>query len=126
MPLNRRHFSQRICGCVADSVLNFIRSHPLMDAAVSHERDQPVYYTREATFTRLAVHLLHQQANLYRVFYAGTGTVLTVQCSVFTPVRKTHSFEVRGNTDTRGKTFRCLLEIKQKHEKVKNVGYVLF
>lgn len=43
-----------------------------MDSAVSHEHGRPVYYTREATFTRLAVHLV-LPARRYHVFYAGTG-----------------------------------------------------
>ncbi|KAJ1522229.1 hypothetical protein ONE63_002537 [Megalurothrips usitatus] len=59
-----------------DTVLNFIRSHPLMDSAVAHEHGRPVFYTRESTFTRLAVHAVRQGSDphrLYRVFYAGTA-----------------------------------------------------
>uniref|UniRef100_A0A182SAC6 Semaphorin-2A n=1 Tax=Anopheles maculatus TaxID=74869 RepID=A0A182SAC6_9DIPT len=38
-----------------DSVLNFIRSHPLMDKAVNHEHNNPVYYKRDLVFTKLVV-----------------------------------------------------------------------
>lgn len=38
-----------------DTVLNFIRSHPLMDKAVDHEHAVPVYYKRDLVFTKLVV-----------------------------------------------------------------------
>lgn len=38
-----------------DAVLNFIRSHPLMDKAVNHEHSNPVYYKRDLVFTKLVV-----------------------------------------------------------------------
>lgn len=38
-----------------DSVLNFIRSHPLMDKAVNHEHNNPVFYKRDLVFTKLVV-----------------------------------------------------------------------
>lgn len=38
-----------------DSVLNFIRSHPLMDRAVNHEHNNPVFYKRDLVFTKLVV-----------------------------------------------------------------------
>lgn len=38
-----------------DTVLNFIRSHPLMDKAVNHEHNNPVYYKRDLVFTKLVV-----------------------------------------------------------------------
>lgn len=60
-----------------DTVLNFIRSHPLMDAAVSHEYDKPVYYKRDLIFMRLVVDkirvdMVGQQLD-YTVYYAGTN-----------------------------------------------------
>lgn len=36
-----------------DTVLNFIRSHPLMDKAVDHEHHAPVFYKRDLVFTKL-------------------------------------------------------------------------
>lgn len=60
-----------------DSVLNFIRSHPLMDGAVSHENDKPVYYKRDVIFTKLVVDVLTVNSiepdTLYTVYYAGTS-----------------------------------------------------
>lgn len=38
-----------------DTVLNFIRSHPLMDKAVNHEHSNPVFYKRDIVFTKLVV-----------------------------------------------------------------------
>lgn len=38
-----------------DTVLNFIRSHPLMDKAVNHEHNNPVFYKRDLMFTKLVV-----------------------------------------------------------------------
>lgn len=38
-----------------DLVLNFIRSHPLMDNAVSHEHGNPIFYKRDLVFTKLVV-----------------------------------------------------------------------
>lgn len=38
-----------------DTVLNFIRSHPLMDKAVSHQYNNPVFYQRDLIFTKLVV-----------------------------------------------------------------------
>lgn len=38
-----------------DTVLNFIRSHPLMDKAVNHEHNNPVFYKRDLIFTQLVV-----------------------------------------------------------------------
>lgn len=60
-----------------DTVLNFIRSHPLMDSAVSHENEKPIYYKRDLFFTRLVVDKVkvdmmgHQLE--YTVYYAGTN-----------------------------------------------------
>lgn len=38
-----------------DAVVNFIRSHPLMDKPVNHEHNNPVFYKRDLVFTKLAV-----------------------------------------------------------------------
>lgn len=51
-----------------DTVLNFIRSHPLMDKAVNHEHSNPVFYKRDLVFTKLVVDkikidLLNQEVN---------------------------------------------------------------
>ena len=61
----------------ADTVLNFIRSHPLMDAAVSHENGKPIFYKRDLLFTHLVVDKLKIDlfgSDLeYIVYYAGTS-----------------------------------------------------
>nr|XP_022905732.1 semaphorin-2A [Onthophagus taurus] len=60
-----------------DTVLNFIRSHPLMDSAVSHENEKPVYFKRDLFFTRLVVDKIKVDIGGaildYTVYYAGTN-----------------------------------------------------
>ncbi|XP_071445173.1 semaphorin-2A [Hetaerina americana] len=61
-----------------DTVLNFIRSHPLMDEAVSHENSKPIYYKRDVLFTHLVVDKLkisiYGRELDYTVYYAGSNT----------------------------------------------------
>ena len=66
-----------MCIFISDTVLNFIRSHPLMDAAIAHRDNKPVYYKRDLLFTHLVVDKLKydifgDQMD-YTVFYAGTS-----------------------------------------------------
>lgn len=60
-----------------DTVLNFIRSHPLMDSAISHENEKPVFYKRDVMLTRLVVDKLRIDfvgLDLdYTVYYAGSS-----------------------------------------------------
>jgi hypothetical protein len=60
-----------------DTVLNFIRSHPLMDSAVMHEHDKPVFFKRDVFFTRLVVDKIKVDIGGavldYTVYYAGTS-----------------------------------------------------
>ncbi|CAO1348813.1 unnamed protein product [Diamesa serratosioi] len=58
-----------------DTVLNFIRSHPLVDKAVNHEHNNPIFYKRDLIFTKLVVDrvlikILNQE---YNVYYVGTN-----------------------------------------------------
>lgn len=59
-----------------DRVLNFIRSHPLMDGEVDHEGGAPVYYKRDVVFTNLVVDKIStgvfSEQREYTVFYIGT------------------------------------------------------
>jgi hypothetical protein len=57
-----------------DSVLNFIRGHPLMDSAVSHDNGKPVFYKRDIIFTRIVVDRLEVDGIEYIVYFAGTNT----------------------------------------------------
>lgn len=60
-----------------DTVLNFIRSHPLMDSAVMHEDEKPVFFKRDVFFTRLVVDKIRIDIGGavldYTVYYAGTN-----------------------------------------------------
>ncbi|KAG1688937.1 Semaphorin-2A [Nymphon striatum] len=59
-----------------DSVLNFIRTHPLMDSAVRHDNEKPVYYKRDFIFTHIVVDRLKVNypgiVKEYTIFYAGS------------------------------------------------------
>lgn len=50
-----------------DTVLNFIRGHPLMDSAVPHMNNKPVYFKRDLIFT----HLVVDRIGNYTIYYAG-------------------------------------------------------
>lgn len=60
-----------------DTVLNFIRSHPLMDSAISHENEKPIFYKRDIMLTKLVVDKLRIEfrgVNLdYTIYYTGTS-----------------------------------------------------
>ncbi|XP_065352421.1 semaphorin-2A isoform X2 [Cloeon dipterum] len=67
-----------------DSVLSFIRLHPLMDSAVRHENEKPVFYKRDLVFSRLVVDkvkvVTYGNEQEYTIYYAGTidGKVLKI------------------------------------------------
>ncbi|CAG0887060.1 unnamed protein product [Cyprideis torosa] len=42
-----------------DTVLNFIRSHPLMDDAVQHEQGDPIFVKRDVIFTHIVTDPVH-------------------------------------------------------------------
>lgn len=60
-----------------DTVLHFIRSHPLMDSAVMHENEKPVFFKRDIFFTKLVVDKIKVDIGGavldYTVYYAGTS-----------------------------------------------------
>jgi len=62
-------------------VLNFIRTHPLMDSAVRHDNHKPVYYKRDLVFTHLVVDIVsvvtYGNEQEYTVHYAGSSNFLT-------------------------------------------------
>ncbi|XP_045608290.1 semaphorin-2A [Procambarus clarkii] len=59
-----------------DNVLTFLQSHPLMDEAVAHEHNKPVFFKRDLIFTHLVVDKVtggtYGQENIYTVYYAGS------------------------------------------------------
>ncbi|QQP35646.1 Semaphorin2Alike, partial [Caligus rogercresseyi] len=59
-----------------DSVLNFIRKHPLMDEDVPHDASGPIFYRKDIFFTRIAVDKVsagrYGQEKEYTLYYAGT------------------------------------------------------
>jgi hypothetical protein len=67
-----------------DRVLNFMRSHPLMDEEVDHQGGEPVFYKRNVVFTHLVVDKIStgvfSEQREYTVFYIGgtTGQIYKV------------------------------------------------
>ncbi|KAI8128399.1 Semaphorin-2A [Lucilia cuprina] len=70
-----------------DTVLNFIRSHPLMDRAVNHEHNNPVYYKRDLVFTKLEYTVYYVGTNLGRIYkivqYYRNGESLSKLLDIF-------------------------------------------
>lgn len=58
-----------------DSVLNFIRGHPLMDSAVAHDNGKPVFYKRDIQFSKLVVDRLEVDGLPFAVFYVATSKI---------------------------------------------------
>ncbi|KAF5305741.1 hypothetical protein FQR65_LT07637 [Abscondita terminalis] len=60
-----------------DNVLNFIRTHPLMDMAVNHENNKPVFFRRDLVFTKLVVDKIKVDNGIYAseyiIYYVGTS-----------------------------------------------------
>ncbi len=63
---------------LSDTVLNFIRKHPLMDSDVSHDggSEGPVFYRRGVVFTKLVVDRVasgsYDNEQEFHVYFAGT------------------------------------------------------
>lgn len=57
-----------------DSVLNFIRGHPLMDSTVAQDNGQPVFYKRDVIFTRIVLDRLEVDGIKFLVYFAGTSS----------------------------------------------------
>jgi len=59
-----------------DRVLNFMRSHPLMNSEVNHEGGAPVFYKRDVVFTHVIVDKLtvgmFSEERQFTLFYVGT------------------------------------------------------
>lgn len=56
-----------------DSVLNFIRGHPLMDSSVTNDNNLPVFYKRDIVFTRIVADVLEVDGVAYTVYLGGTA-----------------------------------------------------
>ncbi|KAH6939006.1 hypothetical protein HPB50_015594 [Hyalomma asiaticum] len=55
-----------------DAVLNFLRTHTLMDSAVPQSGGRPVFYRENVVFLSLAVHKVDVDGVDYLVYFAGT------------------------------------------------------
>lgn len=59
---------------ISDSALHFIKSHPLMDDAVSSIGARPFFYKRDLILTNLVVDTLTLPSRDQRVIFAASGT----------------------------------------------------
>ena len=61
-------------------MLTFIQSHPLLDGAVPHNNDKPVFYKRDLIFTHVVVDKVTSgtfgSQREYTVYYAGSSEYL--------------------------------------------------
>lgn len=77
---------------LSDSVLNFIRGHPLMDSAVPQDNGKPVFYKRDIVFTKIVVDFHEVNGITYTIYFAGTSTGLVYKLVEWTDRKKeTHS-----------------------------------
>lgn len=67
---------------ISDTALHFIKSHPLMDTAVpmsnkQNEEDEvkPVFYKRDAVFSKLIVDKVDFGGKFFLIIFIGTSTV---------------------------------------------------
>lgn len=74
----------------ADNVLNFIRSHPLMDEAVSHDTGKPIFYMQDLTFTHLVVEQVpipltrqNGDTDYYSIYFVGSRTLTSLVFPIF-------------------------------------------
>jgi len=71
-----------------DRVLNFIRTHPLMDSTVAHQGGAPVFYKRDVIFTNLVVDRvtagLYGDKKEFSIFYIGTKSGQVYKVSQWT------------------------------------------
>lgn len=71
-----------------DSVLNFIRVHPLMDSSVPTEGGKPVFFKRDTVFTRIAVDYRVTGGQKFIVYFAGTSNGMIYKIVQWYDLRK--------------------------------------
>lgn len=59
---------------LSDSLVTFVRGHPLMDSAVANDNGRPVFYRREIMFTKIVVDIIEVDGVRYTVYFVGTNT----------------------------------------------------
>lgn len=80
-----------------DTVLNFIRGHPLMDSSVPQDHNRPIFYKRDVVFTRLVVDTQIADEQLITIYFAGTTTG--------------HVYKVAQWMDSRGEMHSNLVDV---------------
>ena len=58
-----------------DTVLNFIRQHPLVDSNVPHDSRSPAFYQKDVIFTKISVDQVTKSGSygqVFTIYYAGT------------------------------------------------------
>ncbi|XP_071453669.1 semaphorin-2A-like [Hetaerina americana] len=106
-----------------DTVLNFIRSHPLMDMAVEHEFSKPAFYKRDVIFTQIVVEKLNSSVQgkdaMYTIMYIGSneGKVYKMVQWLTDEGAQSSSFLLDVYDVTPGEPIR-VMEISKKHKAI--------
>lgn len=99
-----------------DSVLNFIRGHPLMDSAVEHDNGKPIFYKRDVIFTRIIVDRLEVDGIQYTAYFAATNNGLVYKIiEWYDQSGQVHSNLVDVIEATPGEPIRAI-EISGRHK----------
>ncbi|XP_075679801.1 semaphorin 2a isoform X2 [Dermatophagoides pteronyssinus] len=99
-----------------DSVLNFIRGHPLMDSAVEHDNGRPIFYKRDLIFTRIVIDRLEVDGLQYTVYFAATYTGLVYKIiEWYDQSGQVHTNLVDIIEATNGEPIRAI-EISSRHK----------
>lgn len=99
-----------------DSVLNFIRGHPLMDSAVEHDNGRPIFYKRDLIFTRIVIDRLEVDGLQYTVYFAATNTGLVYKIiEWYDQSGQVHTNLVDIIEATNGEPIRAI-EISSRHK----------
>ncbi|XP_075588237.1 semaphorin-2A-like isoform X3 [Dermatophagoides farinae] len=99
-----------------DSVLNFIRGHPLMDSAVEHDNGKPIFYKRDVIFTRIVVDRLEVDGIQYTAYFAATNNGLVYKIiEWYDQSGQVHSNLVDVIEATVGEPIRAI-EISARHK----------
>lgn len=59
---------------LSDTLVNFVRGHPLMDSAVANDNGRPVFFRRQVMFTKVVVDVVEVDGVKYTVYFVGTNT----------------------------------------------------
>ncbi|KAG8239315.1 hypothetical protein J437_LFUL015091 [Ladona fulva] len=104
-----------------DNVLNFIRSHPLMDMAVEHEFSKPAFFKRDVIFTKIVVEKMNVSVEdeevTFTILYVGSneGKVYKLVQWITEDSSQSLSYLLDVYDITPGESIR-VMELSNKHK----------